>query len=174
MKVLLRTDLAGMTCSATFSDDEAYRLELVWRWSDAPLLTVWMLNPSTATHEVLDPTVYGLIQRAKAWGFGGVRVINLFALRATEPKVMMAHPEPIGAENNAVIRKALLAAFDDGSPVIAGWGKHGSHLGRDQWAIDLARELGVSLYAFKLNQDGSPCHPLYLPRDLKPYVWRAG
>lgn len=172
MKVLSRTDLAGMTCTATFSDDEAYRLELIWRWSSAPLLTAWMLNPSTATHEVLDPTVYGLVQRAKAWGYGGVRIINLFALRATDPKVMLAHPEPIGRDNDAIISRALREAFDEGAPVICAWGKHGRHRGREAVALAMAEEIGLPLYAFKLNADGTPQHPLYIAREVRPIVWR--
>jgi hypothetical protein len=174
MKTLSRTDLDGMECVAKFSDDEAYRLELIWRWSDAPLLTVWMLNPSTATHEILDPTVYSLIKRARQWGYGGVRIINLFALRATKPEVMKAHAEPIGAENNAVIRQALRAAIDDGAPVIAAWGKHGRHLDREAWALRLAAELDVPLMVFRFNQDGTPQHPLYIDPSLRPIPWAMG
>lgn len=171
MMIESRSDLAGMECQATFSDDGAYRLELIWRWSDAPLLTAWMLNPSRATHEVLDPTVYGLIQRARQWGYGGVRIINLFALRATDPKVMLAHPEPVGSENNEVCRRALKAARDDGSPVICAWGKHGRHRDREAWALALARQIDVQLFVFRLNQDGTPQHPLYISRDVRPEVW---
>lgn len=172
MKVLTRKNITdGLECEATFSDDMAYRLELIWRWSDAPLLTVWMLNPSTATHEVLDPTVYGLIQRARQWGYGGVRIINLFALRATKPQDMKAHPEPIGAENNGVTRRALRQAFDDGTPVICAWGRHGRHVDREAWALRLADELGIQLTVLALNADGTPQHPLYIARDVRPVPW---
>jgi hypothetical protein len=172
MKTLSRTDLDGMECVALFSDDEAYRLELIWRWAaDLPLLVVWMLNPSTATHEVLDPTVYGLIQRARRLGYGGVRIINLFALRATKPEVMKAHAEPIGAENDEVIRRALIEARDAGSPVLAAWGKHGRHLDREAAALAIADELGVELFVLRFNLDGTPQHPLYIGREVGLSPW---
>ena len=48
--------------SGTFSDDDAHRYSLAWIWDRAlPPLVVCMLNPSTATHENLDPTISGLI-----------------------------------------------------------------------------------------------------------------
>lgn len=172
MKTFSRTDLDGMECIARFSDDEAYRLELIWRWSiKLPLLVVWMLNPSTATHEVLDPTVFGLVQRARRQGYGGVRIVNLFALRATKPAAMTEHPEPIGAENDAVTRRVLIEARDAGVPVLCAWGKHGRHLDREAWALATAAELGVQLSALRLNKDGTPMHPLYIEREAIPFPW---
>jgi hypothetical protein len=107
MKTLSRTDIDGMTCSASFDEDERYRYHLAWTWGEGPPLVAWMLNPSTATHEVLDPTIAGLVKRARAWEYGGVEVVNLFALRATDPRLMRAHPDPIGPENDLMIRRVL-------------------------------------------------------------------
>jgi hypothetical protein len=114
-----------------FDDDELYRYDLVWRWRDGPLLVAWLLNPSTATHEVLDPTVRGMIARARGWEYAGLRVINLFGIRATKPADMMAHEDPVGPDNDLIIRRALIQAADDGSMIVAGWGRHGMHLHRE-------------------------------------------
>jgi hypothetical protein len=171
MKVLSRTDLAGMQCTATFSDDLLYRQELVHRWSDAPLLTTCGLNPSTATHEHIDPTMAGMIKRARMWGYGGHRMLNLHDLRATDPRVMKAHPRPCSADNDIVIRLALRSIADDGAPLLAAWGAHGSHRARDRAVIRLIQAAGVQLMALEINADGSPKHPLYIKHDVRPAPW---
>jgi hypothetical protein len=173
VKTLTRDDLSGMACSATFDDEEVYRYDLVWRWSDGPLLIGWLLNPSTATHEVLDPTVRGMIARARARGYAGVRILNLFGLRATDPRDMRRHADPIGPENDLVIRRALVRAADEDALIVAGWGRHGNHLGRQARALKLADAAGVKLHAFKINADGTPKHPLYVARKLLPQPWEA-
>jgi hypothetical protein len=174
MKTLTRTDLDGMTCSATFDDEEAYRYHLCWQWAEGPRLVAWMLNPSTATHEVLDRTISGLLTRARSWGLAGVEVVNLFGLRATDPKVMLAHPEPVGPDNDLVIRRVLNRAADEGSTVIAGWGADGTHLGRQKRALELAAAAGVALHALQVNAGGTPKHPLYIAHARRPVLWEPG
>lgn len=169
-----RTDLSGMSCSASFSDCEAYRYLLTWRWSDAPLLVAWMLNPSTATHEVLDPTISGLVKRARAWGRGGVRIVNLFAYRATDPMDMKRAADPVGQHNDYVTRQVLDSEALLGGQVICGWGAHGGHMGRAEAAIKLAQRAEVRLVCFDVNKDGSPKHPLYVPHAITPRSWVPG
>lgn len=173
MKTLTRTDIDGMECSATFDQDEDYRYDLVWRWQPGPLLIGWLLNPSRATHEVLDPTVQGMVTRARAWGYAGARLLNLFAIRATNPRDMKRHAEPVGDENDLVIRRALIQAADDGSLVVAGWGCHGRHMGRQARALALADAAGIQLQAFHINGDGTPKHPLYVAHVVRPQPWEA-
>lgn len=166
-----RTDLSGMRCSASFSDCEAYRYLLTWRWSDAPLLVAWMLNPSTATHEVLDPTIAGLVTRARAWGRGGVRVINLFAYRATDPAEMKRRADPVGPHNDYVTMQVLDSEALLGGEVICGWGAHGGHMGRDAAAVALARRADARLACLDTIKNGSPKHPLYIAHALTPRPW---
>ena len=173
MIVRERTDLSGMHCSASFSDCEAYRYVLTWRWSDAPLLVAWMLNPSTATHEKLDPRIAGLVSRARAWGRGGVRMINLFAFRTTQPAAMKAAGDPVGPHNDSVSVDVLRAAVAAGDEVVCGWGAHGKHRGRDTEAAALAARADVQLHCLKLNQDGSPQHPLYIAHSVVPRPWAS-
>ena len=172
MIVRERTDLGGMACSATFSGCEAYRYLLTWRWAAEPLLVAWMLNPSTATHERLDPTIAGLVSRARAWSHGGVRVINLFAFRATQPAAMKRAADPVGPDNDAVIVEVLSEAALAGDVVICGWGNHGRHRGRDREAAALAASTGAVLHALQTNADGSPKHPLYIGHHIPPTPWR--
>lgn len=174
MKTLTRNDLTGMECTATFSDDDAHRYSLAWIWDRAlPPLVVCMLNPSTATHEKLDPTISGLIKRARAWGYGGVVVVNLFALRATDPRVMKMHPEPIGPDNDEAIRLAALTAKERGVPIVAAWGAHGRHRDREAHVRRILGDCAVEVAAFQINADGTPKHPLYVGHAIKPEPWHG-
>ncbi len=64
-----------------------------------------MLNPSTADEHVDDPTIRRCISFAKAAGFAGLYVVNLFAWRATKPADLWAADDPVGRWN----RQASLA-----------------------------------------------------------------
>lgn len=159
------------SCEAVFSPCMAYRYWLEWRWSEAPALIVWMLNPSTADHQKLDPTISGLVKRAKRWGYGAVIVINLFAYRATDPRDMKAQADPIGPANDALSEIAIARSIDSGFPIVCGWGNHGLHRGRDSWARDLARLRACPLSAFAITGEGQPQHPLYIAHDIRPEPW---
>ena len=46
------------------------------------------LNPSTADETADDPTIRKCIKYAKAWGFGGLLMLNVYSFRATNPDDM--------------------------------------------------------------------------------------
>ena len=87
-----------MTRRAAFSgENDRYRDELRRCWdASLPMLVVCMLNPSTADHEKEGPTLLILIHFGKLWGFGGLIVVNLYSLRASQPSAMMAAVSPRG------------------------------------------------------------------------------
>ena len=111
--------------TAVYSDCESYRylLTRVWNPQGQKALFV-MLNPSTATEVQNDPTVERCERRARALGFGAFRVTNIFAYRATDPKVMRAVPDPVGPATSsmpcgcsAIFRNERTApASDSGTP----------------------------------------------------------
>lgn len=173
MKLKTRTDpKTGLQASALFSDDKIYRYELIWRWSRAPLQLGWFLNPSTADQNALDSTLIRFRNRAIRAGHGGIHVINLFAIRATNPKVMKEHPEPQGPENDTVIRRVLSDSKAEHQLVIAGWGVDGGHRRRQDEALAIAADIGVDLYCFDETANGYPAHPLYLSYVKRPRLWR--
>ena len=119
------------------------------------------LNPSTADETQDDPTIRRCIAFAKAWGYGGVCMTNLFAYRATLPEVMKATSDPVGPDNDEYLR--ALAA--DAGVVVAAWGANGTHKGRDAEV----RKLLPELHCLALTKDGHPGHPLYLRKTLTPF-----
>lgn len=148
---------------AHFDAMRVYRYAL-WRvWDLAePLVTFCMLNPSTADEHFLDPTIRRCIAFAKEWGFGGLIVVNAFALRSTDPGALYRAQDPIGAENDA----AILRARDISERVICAWGVHGAFMGRGAGVLELiGRERASHL---GLTKHGHPKHPLYLARTTKP------
>ena len=153
---------------AVYSPCEAYRYALTRVWNPAGRKALFvMLNPSTATDVQNDPTVERCERRARALGFGAFRVANIFAYRATDPKVMRAQGDPVGPGNNAAIAEG--AAWAD--QVICGWGSHGAHLERGAAVTALLRGTGLPLYHLGLTLAGAPKHPRYIGYQVQPTLW---
>jgi hypothetical protein len=131
--------------------------------------TFIMLNPSTADATNDDPTIRRCIGFARQWGCGRLAVLNLFALRATDPTDLKRAKEPVGPENREWFERTLRGDHD--GPVVCGWGVHGDHLGQDSVVLGWLAALGVHPLALGLTRDGHPRHPLYLPKgaDLLQY-----
>jgi hypothetical protein len=79
----------------TFSPCRRYRYVLHHDWTD--LLdspggyVAWIgLNPSTADEQQLDPTLRRVRSFTASMGYRRFVMLNLFGLRATDPKVMLA------------------------------------------------------------------------------------
>lgn len=155
----------GFRTSAEFSPDCKYRYFLSRDWypPDGRIVFV-MLNPSTADEFKNDPTVERCQRRAMKMGFGGLSVVNIFAWRSTDPSVLSKLEDPIGPDNDTWIKRAVSEA----KLVVCAWGKGGAILGRGRMVLDLVRQTGAVSHALKINDDGSPAHPLYLSYDLIP------
>ncbi len=126
-----------------------------------------MLNPSKATEVDNDPTVERCERRARALGFGAFQVTNIFAFRETNPKLMRQADDPVGPDNDQVLREGVAWA----DVVIAAWGTHGAHLGRGTEVAQLLRRLDAPLHHLGLSIAGHPKHPLYISYSRQPEVW---
>lgn len=158
------------SAGAVFSDCERYRYRL-WRvWdSSKPKACFVMLNPSIATEAILDPTVSRCKKRAEMLGYGGLEVVNLFGLRSTDPKALYEVENPVGLENSS----AIVAAIKECAIAICAWGTHGSYLNVGPIVKSQMQHFYPDkTHYLKLNSDGSPAHPLYLPYSLQPVLWR--
>lgn len=167
--MITRTHTKGDAPStAVYSDCENYRylLTRIWEPEGRKALFI-MLNPSTATEVQNDPTVERCERRARALGFGGFRVTNIFAWRDTDPKAMRAAAEPIGAANDATIAQSC----DWADQIIAAWGAHGAHLQRGAAVETVLRATGRPVFHLGLTQAGHPKHPLYIAYTQRPERW---
>lgn len=116
------------------------------------------LNPSTANELKNDPTIRRVMGFAQGWGFGGVLMLNLFGLVSSNPKALLAEPDPLCENDIWVMQNANACA-----EIVFAWG-----------AFKVARERGkyfASLFpeakCLGHNQDGSPFHPLFIPGDTQ-------
>ena len=154
-----------MIKSAILSDCRKYRYSLSRIWDNSkPYVLVIGLNPSTADENVDDRTVKKCENYAKNWGFGGLKVVNLFAFRATLPVDMMRADNPVGFDNDRYIKELS----KDAALTIVAWGNDGSYLGRDKEVLKLIK----NPMCININKTGQPSHPLFQKKELKsrPYL----
>lgn len=164
---ITRTHQKGDALSvAVYSDCESYRYSLTRVWDkNAPRVFFVMLNPSTATEIQNDPTVERCERRARAIGYGGFRVANIFAWRDTDPRNMRAAKDPVGPENDV----AILEGCKWADMIVCAWGTHGAHLNRGAIVSEMLKN--QSLFHLGLSKEGHPKHPLYISYTVQPTRW---
>jgi len=123
------------------------------------------LNPSTADAVDDDNTMRRCIGFAQKFGFSGLYMANLFALRSTDPEALKTEAEPVGKLNNG----HLLNMAQRSDKIIACWGRTWqSYAGLHHRHAEVLRLLKYyDIYALKMNSDGSPAHPLFLPKTCE-------
>lgn len=160
-----RGELAGgVLGAAVFSPDHRYRYVLTRTWAAGRPHLAWvMLNPSTASGATDDNTLRRICGFSRRAGAGGLVVVNLFALRATDPSALPAHPDPIGAHNDEVLAEL---ADDTTTDVVAGWGASWGHLhNRAATVTALFTVAGRQLRCLGTTRSGHPRHPLRLHHE---------
>jgi len=166
-----RHDHTAGANKATFSPDGDYRYALFRRWGHGPTLCWLMLNPSTANAFREDNTSRRVIHFTKQAGnYGGLVIVNLFALRSTNPAALWRHKDPIGPLGDQFIQTQAAGRAN----VIAAWGTHGTRNGRGQHVAGMLADAGVRLHCLGTNGDGSPKHPLFVHGDTPLVPYRAG
>lgn len=156
---------SGDDKSAYFSPCESYRYVLTRAnvGTGNGICVFIGLNPSTATHEIDDPTIRRCIRFTKDWGFNTYVMLNAYAFRSTDPAGLKTTSDPAGAENDEFLRKYGERA----SLIVAAWGVHCS------WnrATDVCRMIGRKIHCLGKTKAGAPKHPLYLKASTKPEVF---
>lgn len=154
--------------------DDQYRYQL-WRvWDEEQDRLGWvMLNPSTADHTEDDPTIRRCLGFARSWGFGSIEVVNLYALRATQPQVVSTaikeHGESyaIGPHND----EHLVDACGRCKTIVAAWGAQKFADARAEVVTSLLRAHHPNVLCLGLTAARQPRHPLYLANDTIPKIF---
>lgn len=145
-----------------------YRYDLSRRWSPGVGRVAFIgLNPSTADGLVDDPTIRRCIRFARDWGYGAMRMVNLFAYRTPDPRDLVdtaeAGIDPVGVGNDEILRRL----GETCSLVVAAWGAHPL---AEHRALQVAHLL-PPLVALGVTKGGQPRHPLYMRADSRPVCW---
>jgi hypothetical protein len=165
----------GVKGTARYDPTEKYRYTLTREWdASLPRLLFVMLNPSTATAEVLDPTVRRCLNWALEWGYGSMEVCNLYAYRSPYPKDLAVVADPVGPDNDLEIVTACQRA----KMVVLGWGVvarqflRTEFLRREQEILIQFALHGIRTHVLQLTDDKKhPRHPLYLLDSVTPFPW---
>lgn len=124
------------------------------------------LNPSTADETQDDPTIRRCIGFARSWGFARLKMLNLYAFRATDPRDLYSvdpyppYAEQIGPENDCTIAKVVGSS----DLVVCAWGAGSRSPNREGQVLDLI----AAPHCLGLTKNESPRHPLYVRGDTLP------
>jgi hypothetical protein len=167
--------VTDMLRTAMVSECGRYRYALTRRWDAGALDVLFvLLNPSIADGMRDDPTVRKCVGFARRWALGGIRIANLFALRATDPKelhlAIKRGNDAVGPEN----LEHLVELAAGTSRVVLGWGHHAQHYPEQIERVVKALNRGP-LCCLGTTDDGQPRHPLMpaYTTVLEPWVRAA-
>ena len=75
--------------------------------------------------------------------------------------------DPIGPENNSIIRETLFTA----DKIICAWGNHGTHFNQAEAVVKILKTANISAFHLGLTKNNQPTHPLYIGYNRKPIKW---
>lgn len=156
--------------SAIISSCGNYRYQLtrpseVEHPDTGPALFV-MLNPSRADASQDDPTIRRCRGFARTWGGAGMVVANLYAMRSPYPDDLWRHPDPVGPENDDMLR--LLAGQH--RDVVCAWGAR-ARPERVREVMAIFKSAGARLWCLGVTKYGHPRHPLFVRGDQPLVPW---
>jgi hypothetical protein len=153
--------------------DDQWRYTLGTR-GERPLITIG-LNPSTATQLKLDNTVTKVAKVAQQRGFDSFIMLNLYPVRATDPKGLPPKADPVAYERNLEAIEKIVAQYP--SPTI--WAAWGELVVNRPYLLRARDELYQRLEKYapqwrrfgELTANGHPRHPRGLSYSwtLEPY-----
>lgn len=142
-----------MIKDAVFSECGKYRYLLVRVWNAelSPAVCIG-LNPSTANAENDDPTIRNLTRILQNAGYGGLYMMNLFAMISPNPNDLRACPDPVKENDDWLLKMAA------GQQVVFCWG----NFKQAEYRAKKIKTMFPASKCFGKNSNGSPKHPLYL------------
>lgn len=159
--------------------DECYRWELRRWWSTGPYVCWVMLNPSTADASADDPSLRRIIAFSRAWGFGGLVLVNLFPFRSPDPgqcKAWMETPTACGVVFRNMEKIWQVSA--DAGLMMAAWGAAPWAAATGEAVSRMIKQSKKhdAIFCLGRTADGSPKHPLarghhHVTNNQRPIRW---
>lgn len=165
--------LEGVRAESVTSEDGVYRFRLERMWDPSQRHLVWiMLCPTLAAAGEDDRCLRKLQALTRKWEWGGVVVVNLFALRCRGSYELKQHCAPVGAFNDLHILNA--ARSEHARAVICAWGNVGRWQGRSQQVVRMLRDNNIPLWRMggPLTRFDEPWVPTRFPLDALPVPWQ--
>lgn len=154
-----------------------YRFRLWRQWGEASPLPIVMLNPSVADADTDDHTIRRCCTIARDLAYGGITVVNLFALVDPDPRGLLDAPEddPVGLTNGTVIRELAR----QNRMLVAAWGAPPSSpkqltrlvVGRVRVVHRMVLDAGAEWRCFGTTAAGHPRHPSRLGHVPSLLTW---
>lgn len=159
------SDVGDVTSAFTqvLSEDALYEYRADRWWAEGPRLVFVGCNPSLITWQAgarLDPTSANCEAIAQRDGYAGVTMLNLWALRGTDPRELCGHPDPIGPG----WAEAFDEAVRDVGFVVGAWGTAPYNAGmpvarrRIAEVVDRLAALRLEMHCLGQTADGEPRH----------------
>ena len=141
-----------MNAGAIINKNKRYSLWRIWN-QNLPKVLYVMLNPSLACDSEDDRTVGRLNYFTKKFGFGGFYVGNIYPQITPYPKVLYSL-NPSQSKKNCFYIDSMIKKSEK---IVFAWGNCKE---RPLWIENLVK----NPLCFGYNKNGSPKHPLYLPK----------
>tara|TARA_Y100001968_G_C19344752_1_gene711465 strand:- start:99 stop:644 length:546 start_codon:yes stop_codon:yes gene_type:complete len=169
--------------STSFSKCKKYRWLLHRRINRSKKEIIFIgLNPSVADKTKNDHTLNRIKVYCKNWGYGDLKVINLFAIISTNSKLIKTFVDPIGKQNDRIINDTLnYWSNNKNCDLWIGWGAKGKFMNRNRAILNRINKFTIlrnnnlkiksNTFIIGLTKEGDPRHPLYTSKDasLKAY-----
>ncbi len=162
-----------------FSDCNSYRWSLDLKISSEKKEIIFIgLNPSKSNQTFLDNTTKKIIKICNKYNYGKIKMINLFGLVSTSPKLLQMHNDPIGYLNNTIIENSInYWSKTINCDLWIGWGNKGTLFNRDIQVYKIIKKY-IFLKKKKFSRNtkpllinktifNNPMHPLYCPDNSK-------
>ena len=162
-----------------FSDCKTYRWSLDLEISLRKKEIIFIgLNPSKSNQTFLDNTTKKIIKICNKYNYGKIKIINLFGLVSTSPKLLQMHNDPIGFLNNKVIENNIKYwSKSINCDLWIGWGNKGILFDRDIQVYKIIKKyisykkknFSIKTQPLLINKTkyNNPVHPLYCPDSSK-------
>ena len=160
-----------MQRDAVIDETRKYRYSLTRSWNPTlGRVAFILLNPSTANAFEDDSTVRRCIDFATRWGYGSIELVNLFAFRTKDPKILSSVRSPIGSDNDDYIKKAVVNA----DIVVVSWGENCVIWGKEhilsqryKKVLKMLKELKIVPHHLGITRDGL-IFPRFDRHSVKP------